>query len=128
MSASLRNPLQRVRGLGSAKSGTHHWIIQRLTAVGLLPLTAWFLYSVVGLVGGEYADARTFVAQPWNAGLLAMFVLLLFYHAKLGIQVVIEDYVHTRGVEVALHLINIFACLLAALVAVFAIVRIALGA
>ncbi|HVF33822.1 MAG TPA: succinate dehydrogenase, hydrophobic membrane anchor protein, partial [Candidatus Saccharimonadia bacterium] len=60
MSASLRNPLQRVRGLGSAKSGTHHWIIQRLTAVGLLPLTAWFLYSVLGLVGGEYSDARTF--------------------------------------------------------------------
>ena len=128
MSATLRNPLQRVRGLGSAKHGTHHWIVQRLTAVGLLPLAAWFLYAVLGLVGGEYADARTFLAQPWNAGLMAAFVLLLFYHAKLGIQVVIEDYVHTRAVEVALHLVNVFACLLAALFAVFAIVRIALGA
>ena len=128
MSAELRTPLARVRGLGSARGGTHHWIVQRLTAVGLVPLTVWFLWSALQLVGGEYADARTFLAQPWNAGFMATFVLLLFYHAKLGIQVVIEDYVHTRPVEVFLHVLNIFACLVAALFSVFAIVRIALGA
>ena len=128
MSATLRNPLARVRGLGSAKQGTHHWIVQRLTAIGLLPLSLWFLWSVLGIVGGEYADARSFVAQPWNAGFLAAFVILLFYHAKLGIQVVVEDYVHTKPVEVLLHVVNIFVCLLAALFSVLAIVRIALGA
>jgi len=128
MSATLRNPIARVRGLGSAKQGTHHWIVQRLTAIGLLPLSLWFLWSVLGLVGGEYADARSFVAQPWNAGFLAAFVILLFYHAKLGIQVVVEDYVHTKPMEVLLHVLNIFVCLLAALFSVLAIVRIALGA
>lgn len=128
MSATLRNPIARVRGLGSAKQGTHHWIVQRLTAIGLVPLVPWFLWSVLGLVGGEYADARSFVAQPWNAGFLAAFVILLFYHAKLGIQVVVEDYVHTKAMEVLLHVANIFVCLLAALFSVLAIVRIALGA
>ena len=128
MSATLRDPIARVRGLGSAKSGTHHWIVQRLTAIGLLPLSLWFLWSVLGIVGGEYADARSFVAQPWNAGFLAAFVILLFYHAKLGIQVVVEDYVHTKPMEVLLHVVNIFVCLLAALFSVLAIVRIALGA
>jgi succinate dehydrogenase / fumarate reductase, membrane anchor subunit len=128
MSAELRTPLARVRGLGSARGGTHHWIVQRLTAVGLVPLTIWFLWSALQLVGGDYADARSFLAQPWHAGFMATFVLLLFYHAKLGVQVVIEDYVHTRPVEVFLHLLNLFACLVAALFSVFAIVRIALGA
>ena len=128
MSATLRDPIARVRGLGSAKSGTHHWIVQRLTAIGLVPLALWFLWAVIGLVGGEYADARSFVAQPWNAGFLAAFVILLFYHAKLGIQVVVEDYVHTKPMEVLLHVVNIFVCLLAALFSVLAIVRIALGA
>ena len=128
MSATLRDPIARVRGLGSAKSGTHHWIVQRLTAIGLVPLALWFLWSVLGIIGGEYADARSFVAQPWNAGFLAAFVILLFYHAKLGIQVVVEDYVHTKPMEVLLHVVNIFVCLLAALFSVLAIVRIALGA
>ena len=128
MSAMLRNPLARVRGLGSAKQGSHHWIVQRLTAIGLVPLSLWFLWAALGLVGGEYADARSFVAQPWNAGFLAAFVILLFYHAKLGIQVVVEDYVHSKPMEVLLHVVNIFVCLLAALFSVLAIVRIALGA
>ncbi len=128
MSADLRHPIARVRGLGSARQGTHHWIAQRLTAIGLVPLSLWFLWSVLTLVGAEYADARSFVAQPWNAALLAAFVLLLFYHAKLGIQVVIEDYVHSKPAEVTLLVSNLFICLFAALFAVFSIVRIALGA
>lgn len=128
MSAQLRTPLARVRGLGSAKSGTHHWLVQRLTSIALLPLTVWFLYVALKLVGGEYADARSFLAQPWNAVLMAAFVLMLFYHAKLGIQVILEDYVHLRWLEVASQMINLFACAFAALVALFAIVRIALGA
>ncbi|HET9482599.1 MAG TPA: succinate dehydrogenase, hydrophobic membrane anchor protein [Xanthomonadales bacterium] len=128
MSAQLRTPLARVRGLGSAKSGTHHWLVQRLTSIALLPLTVWFLYAALELVGGEYADARSFLAQPWNAVLMAAFVLMLFYHAKLGIQVILEDYVHLRWLEVTSQMINLFACAFAALVALFAIVRIALGA
>lgn len=128
MSAQLRTPLAKVRGLGSAKGGTHHWIVQRLTSIALIPLAVWFLYAVVGLVGAEYADARSFLAQPWNATLMAAFVLMLFHHAKLGIQVIVEDYIHLRPLEVVLQLLNLFACAFGALVAVFAVVRIALGA
>ena len=128
MSAELRNPLQRVRGLGSAKQGSHHWLHQRLTAVGLVPLSIWFLVAALGIAGGGYADARSWLAQPWNAALMSAFVLLLFYHAKLGIQVVIEDYVHTRPLEVTLLILNLFVCLFAALFSILAIVRVALGA
>jgi succinate dehydrogenase / fumarate reductase, membrane anchor subunit len=122
-----RTPLARVRGLGSAREGTHHWIVQRVGSVALIPLTAWFLYAAFVGAGG-YADARSFVAQPWNAALLAAFVLLTFHHTALGLQVVVEDYVHARAAEVALQILIKFACFLAAVVSLLAIVRIALGA
>jgi succinate dehydrogenase / fumarate reductase membrane anchor subunit len=124
---SLRHPLAAVRGLGSAKEGTHHWIVQRITAVALMPLTVWFFVAALGTLAGSYADARSFLAQPWNGVLMAAFVLCLFYHAALGLQVVVEDYVHTRGLEVAMQigikLISVFA----ALASLLAIVRISLG-
>jgi succinate dehydrogenase / fumarate reductase, membrane anchor subunit len=125
---SLRHPIGRVRGLGSAKEGSHHWLTQRLSSIALAVLSIWFVVAALKLVGGGYAEARVFAAQPWNAALLIAFVLTLFHHAKAGIQVVIEDYVHTRWLEVTLQIANLFVCLAAALVAVFAVVRIALGA
>ena len=123
---SLRNPLAIARGLGSAKEGTGHFIAQRLTAVALLPLSIWFLWSALHHFGSGYADARTFVAQPLNASLMAAFVVMAFYHAQLGVQVVIEDYVH-GWLELAAQVVVKLACFFAALVSLLAIVRITLG-
>jgi succinate dehydrogenase / fumarate reductase membrane anchor subunit len=125
--SSLRHPLAHARGLGSAKEGSGHWIAQRLTAVALVPLSLWFLCAVIRVPFGEYAEARGFIAQPMNGALLAAFVLALFYHAQLGLQVVVEDYVHTRWVEVALQIAIKFTCFFGALLSLLAIVRIALG-
>lgn len=122
---SLRHPIARVRGLGSAKEGTGHWVAQRITAVALLPLVVWFAWSAVGLDG--YADARAFLAQPLNAVLTAALVICLFQHAHLGVQVVIEDYIHVRWLEVVLHVAVKFIAFLAAAASLLAIVRIVLG-
>ncbi len=122
---NLRDPLASVRGLGSAKAGTGHWMSQRITAVALLPLSLWFAVMAFGL--GEYADARSFLAQPFNAVLSAALVGCLFYHAQLGLQVVIEDYVHLRWLEIGLQIAVKFIAILAALASLLAIVRIVLG-
>ena len=124
----LRNPIGRARGLGSAGEGASHWIAQRVTTVALALLSPWLLWAILGLASGDYADARSFLAQPLNAALMAAYMLCLFYHAQLGIQVVVEDYVHTRWLEIVLQITTKFACFLAAIASVLAIVRIALGA
>ena len=124
----FRNPMKRARGLGSAKSGTGHFWWQRVTAIFLVPLVAWVLGMLVSLVGADYGTVHSTIARPWNAIALALLALMLFWHAKLGIQVVIEDYVHTRSSEIALHLANTFLCALGAVASLYAIVRIALVA
>ncbi|MGY0556763.1 MULTISPECIES: succinate dehydrogenase, hydrophobic membrane anchor protein [unclassified Lysobacter] len=123
----LRNPLKRARGWGSAKSGTHHFIIQRITAVALIFLSIWAVVLLLSLIGGDYTSVRAAVADPVNAVLLASFLIASFWHAKLGMQVVIEDYVHTPWIAVTLQLTVIFICVLAALASVFAVIRITLG-
>ncbi len=122
---SLQTPLGRVRGLGSAHAGTHHWWVQRLTAIALVPLTVYFLWLLLGLVGADQDQARDVLAKPRNASLLAAFVIALFWHAQLGLQVVIEDYIHVRWQEVSLQIFVRFATLFAALIALVAIGRIA---
>lgn len=128
MSIDLRHPIKRARGLGSAKDGTHHFILQRITAIALVLLSLYVVALVIGAIGGDYATVRASVARPWNATLLAAFVIAMFWHAKLGIQVIIEDYVHTPLLAGASHLANIFFCVLAAIASVLAVIRIALGA
>ncbi|MCB1588908.1 MAG: succinate dehydrogenase, hydrophobic membrane anchor protein [Xanthomonadales bacterium] len=125
---SLQTPLARVRGLGSAKSGTDHWVGQRLTAIVLLPLSLWFLYFATTLVGADYGAIRAAVAQPWSAALLATFVVVVLYHAQLGLQVVIEDYVHVRWAELSLLIAVKFIALLGSVAVLLAVARIALGA
>ena len=125
--ADLQTPLKRVSGLGSAKSGTHHFIIQRVTAVALIPLVVWAIWLALTLLHADYAQARALLHQPANALLLTAFVIASFWHAQLGVQVVIEDYVHTRWLEVVSQLAIRFVCVLGALASVLAIVRIALG-
>lgn len=124
----LRTPIARARGLGSGKTGTEHFWLQRITAVALALLVPWLVGLLVSLVGADVEAVRAALARPWNAILLAAFAVALFWHAKLGIQVVIEDYVHTRANEIALHLANTFLCVLGAVASLYAIVRIALVA
>ena len=125
--ADLQTPLKRARGLGSAKDGTHHFIVQRITALALVPLTIWVIYLALALVHADYAHARAIVHHPFAAVWLTAFVLATFWHAQLGLQVVIEDYVHARWLEVTAQLAVKLFCAAGALVSVLAIVRIALG-
>lgn len=98
---SLRTPLARVRHLGSAKDGTHHWWMQRVTALALVPLVLWFVISVISLAGAERAAVADWVGNPLTATLLILLLVATFYHAVLGLQVVIEDYIHDRVARVA---------------------------
>jgi succinate dehydrogenase / fumarate reductase membrane anchor subunit len=121
-----RTPIGRARGLGSAKSGTGHFWWQRVTAIVLALLVPWLVGTLVSFIGADLGTVQATLAVPINAILLAAFVLALFWHAKLGMQVVIEDYVHARGWEVALQLLVTFACVLGALASIYSIARIAL--
>ena len=123
----LREPLARARGLGSAKAGVGHWWVQRITATALIALGLWFVCTVVALLGSDYEQARAALAEPWNAVLMILFVCTAFWHAQLGLQVVIEDYVHTRWKEVVLTVgIRLLAVLLA-LASSLAVLRVALA-
>lgn len=124
----LRHPIKRARGLGSAQSGVGHWWMQRVTALALVVLGLWFLATILRLAHADFATAHDLVARPWNAVLLIAFVIAMFWHAVLGLQVVIEDYVHTRWKEVSLLVLVKFLAVLGALASVLAVLRIALGA
>jgi succinate dehydrogenase / fumarate reductase, membrane anchor subunit len=124
----LRNPLKRARGLGSAQFGVGHWWTQRVTAVGLIFLGLWLVVLVLGLLHADYAAARASIAKPWNAVLLIAFLISAFWHAVLGLQVVIEDYVHTRWKEIVLMVAIKFLAVLSVLAGTLAVLRIALGA
>jgi succinate dehydrogenase / fumarate reductase membrane anchor subunit len=124
---NLRDPLAVARGLGPAKEGIHHWWVLRLSSVALMLLTPWLLWFALGLVGADVVAVRSAIAMPLNAVLLIAFFATVFWHAQLGLQVVIEDYVH-GWLELALQVAVKFACALAALAAVVAIGRIAFTA
>jgi succinate dehydrogenase / fumarate reductase membrane anchor subunit len=122
---TLRSPLGRVRGLGSAKSGVHHWWLQRVTSISLLPLTLWFVLSVATLAGAGHADTVTWIARPWNAVLLLVTVGVTFHHTASGLQVIIEDYANQEWVKMGLILAVKGACLVLALASALAVLRIA---
>ena len=124
---NFRTPLKRAVGLGSAKDGTGHFIWQRVTAIALVLLGAYLIGLLLGLGGADYGRAHAIVASPLNATMLVAFLVGACWHAKLGMQVVIEDYVHTPLLAGLAHLANMFICALAAIAGVLAIVRIALG-
>lgn len=124
---SLRSPLGRVLGSGSAKDGTGHWWTQRVTAVGLLLLGLWFLFSLTQLPGFGRADVLAWVGQPWNGVMLVLLSGTLAWHSTLGVQVVIEDYVHAPIAKIPALIVNRFGHVLVAIAAIFAIVRISLG-
>ncbi len=125
---SRRNPLGAARGLGSAKSGTGHWWAQRATALALIPLGLWFAVAALQITHADYVDVVTWLHEPQTAILLSLFLTALFYHAWLGVQVVIEDYVHTEWLKVMTLLVIKGACILLAVAGVFTALRIAFGA
>ena len=108
---SLRSDLGRVRGLGSAKEGTSHWWAQRLTAVALLPLSFWFVWSVINLVGVDHIGFTNWLNESANLVLMILFVGSLFYHMQLGLQVVIEDYIHSEKKKVTSLVLNLFVAI-----------------
>ena len=124
---SLRTPLGRARGLGSAKQGVHHWWAQRVTAVALVPLTLWFILALVGLAGSEATAASAFVAHPVNAILLLLLIAATFHHLHLGLQVVIEDYVHGELVKIAAVLAIKLLAVALGVAAAFSVLKIAFG-
>jgi succinate dehydrogenase / fumarate reductase membrane anchor subunit len=108
--APLRSGLGRVRGLGSAKEGVGHWWAQRLTGLALVPLGLWFVIALVAHVGLDRAGAVAWLRQPLTVGLLGLTIVATFHHAALGLQVVIEDYVHREGAKLAILILLRAAC------------------
>lgn len=124
---SLQSPLGKARGLGSAKEGLHHWWMQRVTAVALIPLTIWFAYSVACIAGTEYNAVLEKISSPLNSILLVCFIIAAFYHAALGLQVVFEDYVSTKAVRIICIVSTNLLLFFLAIAGIFAVVRISLG-
>lgn len=123
----VQTPAGRAHGLGSAHEGTTHWLHQRVTAIANLPLMLWLVWSVVHMQGWSYADVSAWLAHPVNAILMILATLSVFYHAALGSQVVIEDYIHNEGFKM-FKLIGMKLFFTACAVAcIFSIVKIALG-
>ncbi len=124
----FRHPWAVARGLGSAKDGVAHWWAQRVSAAALLVLVPWFVITTVSLIGVDHANAHAYLAKPLNATLMLAFVLASAWHAQLGLRVVIEDYIHTPWLEIALQLFVKAAYVLTVLASVVAIGRIAFTA
>ncbi len=125
---SLKSPLGQVRGLGSARSGTHHWWAQRVTAVALVPLTLWFIYSIMLNAGGDHGAMSAWLASPFNAIMLLLLIAATFHHLHLGIQVVVEDYIHGEGVKIAVMLAVKLGSVALAVAAAFAVLKVAFTA
>jgi len=124
---NFRTGYSRAAGLGPAGHGTHHWWMQRVSSVVLLPLTVAFVYIFGSALGTDYETARAAIAHPFNAIVTVLFLIAGFHHLQQGLQVVIEDYVHARAMLVGLLTANLPGCWCLAIVGIFAVVRISLG-
>lgn len=124
---SFRSPLGHARGLGSAKDGTHHFWVQRISAVALVPLSLWFVFSVARLPGADFEQVRWWVGYPAVAVTLVLFIAAALYHSMLGVQVVIEDYVGSEGMKITALLASRFFHIVVAIASIFAVLKIALS-
>lgn len=122
----LRSPLGRARGLGSARAGSAHWWAQRLTAIALVPLTLWFIYSVIRLSGTSHAEMLDWLSNPFSLALMLALIVATFHHLQLGLQVVIEDYVHEDGVKLVAVLAMKAVCVVLALASIVSVLRLGL--
>lgn len=129
MSSSLRSPLGRARGLGSAKDGVHHFWVQRISALALIPLSLWFVFSIAKLATGDadFLAVRYWVSAPSVAVTLVLFLVATLYHSMLGVQVVIEDYVGHEGAKLAALVLSKFIHAIVAVSAIFAVLKVALS-
>jgi succinate dehydrogenase / fumarate reductase membrane anchor subunit len=122
---NMRTQLGEVRGLGSAKTGTGHFWMQRLTALALIPLTLWFVASLASMGSADYADAVAWVKSPLTSILLLALIAATFHHMQLGLQVIIEDYVHAEGLKIASLIVMKCGSVLLGLAAAFAVLKVA---
>jgi succinate dehydrogenase / fumarate reductase, membrane anchor subunit len=124
---AYRTPVKRAVGLGSAKDGVHHWWMQRVTAIALVPLVLWFTFSMAVYAGADFETVRAWIATPMVAVLLIALIVTALFHAQLGLQVVLEDYVQPHGLQLACVIAVKFLAVLLILVGVLSVLRIALG-
>lgn len=125
---SMQHPLARVRGKGSSGGGADHWRSQRYSSLILLVMTIWILQLGVSLAGADYATARMVMSSPFNAGMAIFLAGTVFYHMQLGLQVVIEDYIHVAALEFVMLIFVRFACLVAFLISAIAALKLSAGA
>jgi succinate dehydrogenase / fumarate reductase membrane anchor subunit len=124
---AYRTPIAKVRGLGAARAGVGHWKMQRLTAISNLVLVLWFVFSAMALSGSGYEQVRAWLASPVSATLMVLLIISTFYHARLGLQVVIEDYVHHEGARIASLAALVLIAFGLAVACIVAVLAIAVG-
>ena len=119
------SPLKKAKGLGSAHDGTHHWIMQKVTAIALVPLVLWLVFSFIALQGASYAQFTSWLAQPCNAVLMILTLVSVFYHAKLGTQVIVEDYISCKCTKKAVLILLKLGFFALCVACVFSVLKIA---
>jgi succinate dehydrogenase / fumarate reductase membrane anchor subunit len=125
---AYRTPIAKVRGLGAARSGLQHWKMQRLTAISNVLLVLWFVFSAMALAGSDYGQVRAWLASPVTASLMVLLIISTFYHARLGLQVVVEDYVHHEGLRIAALVAIALIVFALGVACIVAVLRVAVGA
>ena len=122
-----RSQLGRVRGLGAARSGVEHWWRERITAIALVPLSVWFVISILSMLGADQGVVAAWASHPVNAVLLLALIVMTFHHTALGLQVVYEDYIDSAGLRTGVTLATNGACLILGLMASLAVLKLALA-
>ncbi len=124
---TMRSPLGRVRGLGSAKEGTGHWFSEKLTALALVPLSVWFVAAVLGGIGADYATLKAWMSVPGNMTMMILLIVAFFWHAYLALGTVIEDYVHYKPAHLGGLIAVKFVCLFLGVFSIVSVLKIGLG-
>ena len=124
---AMRSYLSRARGLGSTNEGVHHWRWQRITGIALIPLALWFVFSMIGLIGEDLSTVKAWVATHGNPILLTALIIAMFHHAQLGLQVIVEDYVHGEAAKASSLFIIKTIAVLCGMACIFAVLRLTFG-
>lgn len=127
MHSGMRTPLARARALGSTNTGAHHWMVQRLTSIALVPLSIWFVFSVVSLLGVDHATFQLWLGNHFNTVMMSLFVITLFHHAQQGVCEVIHEYVHVKANQLTAVIIVKFLAFFLAVSCLTSIIRVASG-